>query len=364
MSRACVLPTSIDILCGRGMHNFKHPGNAALRTKIFLKLETYLAYQRKRDKTSLIRSVIEDVLNEGGRFLKFDYTNKFWYDGGIAAAKTRVGVGFRDAKRPNRLQYGTAGMKVASQATDKIAANDHQPTNSARQKRVDRASTVLASPSSLWDMVVVPPAQAPSGLCSLPSPSDEHYFQESPSPSVRPISVSSLEPASSEHLSSRAIGMTSQVQKIQNNIVGFPPESQASTCQNHTATESDKTVRYLLQAVSSSHSDARNANSWAEEILLDEEEVREEIEEIPDGSTSTFWDIFTRESLVEPRRRCSTKSDDETTSKDESLFSNETLNEIFDNVEDPTVPWESPSAEPSQSRISCHATSSALLDRN
>lgn len=101
-----VVPTDADVLCGRGgLKYFNHPGNRMLRTLTVLKLDDYLQCKRKGEKTAILRSVIHAIFSNDGRFLKFDSTAQIWYDGGLAAAKVRVGVAFRDAKAPNKMRY-------------------------------------------------------------------------------------------------------------------------------------------------------------------------------------------------------------------------------------------------------------------
>lgn len=107
-----VEPTKNDVLCGRGMHHFKHPGNQSLHGLIVLYIDKYLQCERKRDKTTIVRTVMKAIFNDGRRFLKYDSSSKSWYDGGLATAKTRVGVAFRDAKVPNKVRY-VKDMKAA-----------------------------------------------------------------------------------------------------------------------------------------------------------------------------------------------------------------------------------------------------------
>jgi len=97
-------PTEYDVLCGRGPKSFKHPGNQKLRTRIVLSLERYDKCESRKEKTLLIREIIQSIMNEGGRFLKFDKTNNCWFDGGVKAARSRVGFAFRDARTPDKVK--------------------------------------------------------------------------------------------------------------------------------------------------------------------------------------------------------------------------------------------------------------------
>merc|ERR1712228_1061539 len=52
----------------------------------------------------IIRETIRYIrVKQGGRFLKADKDGR-WYDGGMKAAKSRVGTAFRDAGVPNKVK--------------------------------------------------------------------------------------------------------------------------------------------------------------------------------------------------------------------------------------------------------------------
>lgn len=92
-----IVPTANDVLCGRGRNTFEHPGNKALRNLIGQRIEQYRECKRREQKTNMIHETIQVLRAKGGRFLKFDQDVNKWYDGGRIAAKSRVGVAYRDA---------------------------------------------------------------------------------------------------------------------------------------------------------------------------------------------------------------------------------------------------------------------------
>jgi hypothetical protein len=94
----------IDVKCGRGRECFQHPGNSLLRIRVAAKLEEYQNQFNGKLKVIIVNSVISQFIAEGARFLKRDPSTKLWYDGGIKAAKERVGSAFRDASRPNKVK--------------------------------------------------------------------------------------------------------------------------------------------------------------------------------------------------------------------------------------------------------------------
>ena len=99
-----VSPKDIDVKCGRGRESFQHPGNSLLRIRVATKLEEYQHQTDGRLKGIIVDSVISLFFAEGARFLKRDGSTKPWYDGGIKAARERVGSAFRDASRPNKVK--------------------------------------------------------------------------------------------------------------------------------------------------------------------------------------------------------------------------------------------------------------------
>ena len=99
-----VIPTDIDVLCGRGTYAYKHPGNQQLRASISAHAHEFGACQQRKEKTAIIQRVIRGVTDGGGRFLKLNPDSDTWYDGGMDAAKYRVGVAFRDALRPQNKE--------------------------------------------------------------------------------------------------------------------------------------------------------------------------------------------------------------------------------------------------------------------
>lgn len=101
-----VTPKDQDVLCGRGLAKFHHPGNQLLRTRIVASLEEYkkIGKKKRKEKSILIRRVVDTIMQEDGRFLKLDSVSKEWYDGGMAAAKYRVGIAFRDASTPKKVK--------------------------------------------------------------------------------------------------------------------------------------------------------------------------------------------------------------------------------------------------------------------
>lgn len=114
-----IIPTSDDVLCGRGAIPFQHPGNKKLREKIAENLDAYNLCESRQGRTKIIQETISHVLvSQGGRFLKEGNDGR-WYDGGMKAAKSRVSTAFRDARVPNKVKCMDAlRRKKANQCLD------------------------------------------------------------------------------------------------------------------------------------------------------------------------------------------------------------------------------------------------------
>ena len=96
VGRERVVPNSNDVLCGRGKTCFDHDGNRSFRLLVARHLTVYTEASRRKEKTMVARSIIQHVLDRGGRFLK-KTGDGGWYDGGSKAGKEKVGHALRDA---------------------------------------------------------------------------------------------------------------------------------------------------------------------------------------------------------------------------------------------------------------------------
>jgi hypothetical protein len=88
-------PLENDILCGRGKVVSDHIGNHRFQIIIAMKLQCYDEANRI-GKTKIVLSLVRDILNCGGRFLKKD-SNGEWYDSGYLGARSKVAHSIRDA---------------------------------------------------------------------------------------------------------------------------------------------------------------------------------------------------------------------------------------------------------------------------
>lgn len=142
-----VVPSKEDVLCGRGKTCFEHQGNISFRFIVASNMSNYIAATRRKEKTRVARSIIKEVVERGGRFLKKNSCGG-WYDAGMKAAKEKVGHALRDAstdrvkcmtrmhkdltkkQRPRRISIGSedsdSGVDHSSSSS---RSSDHHNSN-------------------------------------------------------------------------------------------------------------------------------------------------------------------------------------------------------------------------------------------
>jgi hypothetical protein len=74
-----ITPQEADILGGRTDATFRHPGNVKLRNTIVSLLETHHNASRRKEKSDVMKQVVQDINNTGGRFLKYGIKMKVWF---------------------------------------------------------------------------------------------------------------------------------------------------------------------------------------------------------------------------------------------------------------------------------------------
>lgn len=163
-----VIPSDVDVLCGRGVIPFQHTGNRKLRQVIADKLESYNLCQSRQGRTTIIRDTIDYFHRRGGLFLKADHEGQ-WYDGGIEAAKSRVSTAFRDARVPNKVKC----MEVLKKKKEKssipsiesnqmFASRTRRASLSAISHKNSASSTRRDSLSSLCNFLLGSPTRSSS----------------------------------------------------------------------------------------------------------------------------------------------------------------------------------------------------------
>jgi hypothetical protein len=89
-------PQRMDVIVGRGKSHAGHPGNAYFYHLIDQQVAQY-ATVRKSGKTRIIRTLVDQVLGVGGRFVRFDKAHACWHEVSmnVALAKTSQAIRYR-----------------------------------------------------------------------------------------------------------------------------------------------------------------------------------------------------------------------------------------------------------------------------
>ena len=137
-------PGENDVILGRGKIAFNHTGNVKFRACIDENLPLYRS-SKKNDKTDLVNSIAQSVLNKNGRFVRFDRNSGKWYDVGNHAAREKVGHAFRDSI--------AALTKTKTRKSEQKQKLKQKMITKTQPKIVDQYFQIKAEPIP-WDAVL------------------------------------------------------------------------------------------------------------------------------------------------------------------------------------------------------------------
>lgn len=121
-------PTELDVLCGKSRLIFEHKGNEQLRFMVASYLPAYIDASR-RQKTDIVRQIVQEVKDKGGRFLKRSSSQgQVWYDIGTMAAREKVGHTFRDASKKRIKCIAEIRQSIDNFKDDSRPRVPHVPT--------------------------------------------------------------------------------------------------------------------------------------------------------------------------------------------------------------------------------------------
>mmetsp|Transcript_10088 Transcript_10088/g.20422 ORF Transcript_10088/g.20422 Transcript_10088/m.20422 type:complete len:345 (+) Transcript_10088:206-1240(+) len=137
-------PRPADVCCGRGKKNWRHHGNATFRRLIHSNVQAYIDATTKHDKTLVVKSIVDIVRSNGGRFLK-QASDGGWHDIGDSQAREKVGHSLRD-----QVTALTKQKKDPSSTTTprRSSSSSFSPYSSQRPLVGRSRSMTLSSPPS------------------------------------------------------------------------------------------------------------------------------------------------------------------------------------------------------------------------
>jgi len=90
--------TDLDVLCGRGGRSNHWPGNKRYRRVVSEMKERYKTSEGRKSKTGLSRSIVEHVLQYGGRFVKEEEDTGRYYVLSKTEARIKTSQALRESK--------------------------------------------------------------------------------------------------------------------------------------------------------------------------------------------------------------------------------------------------------------------------
>jgi hypothetical protein len=100
-SIAPIVPSRLDILCGRHREALNHIGNKHFRSVVTKHREEYQGAQSREEKTQIADAIINSIYERQGRFLKRDDETKLWHNVTRDYAHEKVAHALRSKKDPN-----------------------------------------------------------------------------------------------------------------------------------------------------------------------------------------------------------------------------------------------------------------------
>jgi len=91
------VPRDTDVIVGKGMNCYNHIGNKNLRRIAASRIVDYASTICKKDKSSVVSSILEQIHKKGGAFIKKDQETGLWYDAENYLARDKISQTFRNA---------------------------------------------------------------------------------------------------------------------------------------------------------------------------------------------------------------------------------------------------------------------------
>jgi hypothetical protein len=148
-----------DVLCGRDRNAFNNVGNRRFRVSVSLALDGYLKASTRKEKSIVIRNVVEVVRRNGGRFLqesvnRVDGTKRY-IELDDKRSHEKTGHALRDmallrgtkVKKPSSIQSMSASTETSSVSSSTVMITDPELKSSPPTSLLDE----VAQPDrNLW----------------------------------------------------------------------------------------------------------------------------------------------------------------------------------------------------------------------
>jgi hypothetical protein len=109
-----VVPTPLDILCGKGLKK-KHPGNCLFKLSVFPFVDAYAKAHSKVEKMCIVKHIVNLLSFKGMRFLKKSAVHNQWYVASQKMGRDKIGHFLRIRSRhPPQRSIPTAASPSPS----------------------------------------------------------------------------------------------------------------------------------------------------------------------------------------------------------------------------------------------------------
>ncbi|KAL3939101.1 MAG: hypothetical protein SGARI_001493 [Bacillariaceae sp.] len=131
------IPGELDILLGRGKSFQNHKGNLRYRQIVESYREQYEGMRSKREKTRLIKDVVQVIFDGGGRFLRQDSLGR-WVPVDLEMTRDKVSHSFRNQRRLSQKSNGTSLPPAAASKPNPVMSH-RMRTDNDEQRDAKRA---------------------------------------------------------------------------------------------------------------------------------------------------------------------------------------------------------------------------------
>jgi hypothetical protein len=176
-----------DVLCGRHKAAFNNTGNRRFRITVSLSLACFMKASSRKEKNTVIKSILKIVQGNGGRFLEYDKKVQNFVELSTKKAHMKVGHALRDMALANRkevvVESGSTST-VAATTLQIVSANTSTTTIGLQYKANTGRSIRNEEEEEEEEQPVMDPWNM---LDSIPDASDEGSFAGSPVQPPTPV---------------------------------------------------------------------------------------------------------------------------------------------------------------------------------
>jgi len=141
------LPKDTDVIIGNGGRVMKHPGNKYFKNIINSKVQEYACFSLRREKTNMIRSIVHQIHENGGTFIRKNPASGSWFEVDDVIAREKISQAFRNSiyrncNRPSGTFSITDNFSSMSSTTIAVGSIKRKVNTSAAVTKRKRNATM------------------------------------------------------------------------------------------------------------------------------------------------------------------------------------------------------------------------------